>query len=88
MQQRNFCRLSEEKFIQKTAVVLDFVISTNDNGIIQLGKKKFSCQLTRGAYREMEYIVKELLKNKLEGFQWLYDLDTSIDFLLSKDAKW
>ena len=36
----------------------------------------------------MEYIVKELLKNKLEGFQWLYDLDTSIDFLLSKDAKW
>ena len=88
MQQRNFCRVSEEKFIQKTDVVLDFVISTNDNGIIQLGKKNFSCQLTRGAYREMEYIVKELLKNKLEGFQWLYNLDTSIDYLLSKDAKW
>ena len=55
MQQRNFCRVSEEKFIQKTDVVLDFVISTNNNGIIQLGKKNFSCQLTRGAYRCLLY---------------------------------
>ena len=82
------CNLSNEHFIKRKDVGLELIQSDVDYGISQINKNKFVCRLSRITYLNAIDLIKNLLNNKMHGFQWLYDIDTSVEFLLSKDGRW
>lgn len=63
-------------------------LSSIDYGISQKDEKSFVCNLSTSGYKNAINLIQHLLQNEMNGFQLLYDIDTPIEFLLSKDAKW
>lgn len=80
--------LSEQAYIYYKEVRLELKLSNIDYGISQKSEMSFVCNLSTSGYKNAINLIQHLLQNKMNGFQWLYDIDTSIEFLLSKDAKW
>jgi len=80
--------LSEQSYIDYKDVRLELRLSSIDYGISQIDEKTFVCRLSASAYESAISLIKQFLRNDLNVFQWLYDIDTPIEFLLSKDAKW
>jgi hypothetical protein len=62
-----------------------------DSGITKLAgyKNSFECTLTAEGWRHAAYLAEWFtVKREPNTYQWLYDLDTHIDFLLSPVGVW
>lgn len=81
-------KLSSLNFIQTINCDLTLNISPNDKGISETSKSVLYCELTSEAYLKMIELIEPFSKPESTGFQWLYDLDSPIEFLLSKSGKW
>jgi hypothetical protein len=79
--------LSSLDFVQSVNCKLIFVISQQDEGIKTIDRVNFECLLTDQLYQEMIQLIEPFCEGA-EGYQWLYDLDCSIDLLLSPGGTW
>jgi hypothetical protein len=75
-------------FIQPVNCNLTLQISDTDKGITTSDKKYFICHLTVNKYKEMILLIDPFCYREINSYQWLYDLDTPIDFLFSRDGSW
>lgn len=80
--------LSSLDFIEPINCNLTFIISDKDEGLKSHDKMNFVCALTPSLYQEMTLLIEPFCKEKLNGYQWLYDIDTPIDFLFSPGGTW
>jgi hypothetical protein len=80
--------LATLNFIHPINCDLTLQISDTDKGIATSNNKTFICNLTIEKYREMIFLIKPFCDKKTNGYQWLYDLDTTIDFLFSPGGSW
>jgi len=80
--------LSAVDFIQERNCNLILRISDEDIGIVRSGKKKFFCDLTISGYKHMVSLLNPFCKKETKGYQWLYDIDSSTDFLFSPGGTW
>jgi len=84
-----FSIMNSSKCLNEEKIILTFSISDHDIGIIKYTNKLFICLLSIAKYFEMIQLTFDLLKRGIElNYQWLYDLNTPIDLLLSKNSKW
>ena len=75
-------------FIQNVNCKVFLIISDTDKGILSKDYIYFSCILTIEKYKEMIFLMEPFCNKDSNGYQWLYDLDTSIDFLFSPGGTW
>ena len=88
VQKGNVIVLSEQAYICYKEVRLELRLSNKDYGISQENEMSFVCNLSASAYKNAINLIEQLLINEMNGFQWLYDIDIPVEFLVSKDAKW
>lgn len=84
---KNIC-LSTLDFIDAVNCNLTLAISDTDKGIHLVDNRNFICNLTIETYKKMIFLMEPFCERETNGYQWLYDLDTPIDFLFSKDGSW
>jgi hypothetical protein len=58
-------------------------IADSDEGITTSDYQHFYCDLTTGSYREMIRLLAPFCEKNTDAYQYLYDLDNPIDFLIS-----
>ena len=63
-------------------------VGARDKGVIQVSGTVFECILTRHTWENAEGLVEPFCEGNLSGYQWLYDLDTDIQFLFSPSGDW
>jgi hypothetical protein len=63
-------------------------VGTTDKGTIQVSNDVFECTLTSDTWQNAEGLVEPFCKGNLKGYQWLYNLNTDIQFLFSPNGKW
>jgi len=80
--------LTKLDFIQSVNCSLTLKISDTDKGITTSDNKYFICNLTVEKYGEMVFLMESFCDKETNGYQWLYDLDTPIDFLFSPGGSW
>ncbi|MBG8552004.1 hypothetical protein [Hymenobacter guriensis] len=80
--------LSRLNFIQVVNCNLMLRISDTDKGILMIDTQSFVCDMTIDKYREMIRLLRPFCDTETSGYQWLYDLDTPIDFLFSPGGFW
>lgn len=80
--------LSELEFIETINCNLILRISDADIGITTNNKNIFICDLSIRGYENMIYMLEPFCNKDSCGYQWLYDIDTPIEFLFSSDANW
>ncbi len=76
---------------------LDFIEKINCNVVLRLSQTSmgikpvdgfnFNCDLTRADFKDMLLRIEPFLADQ-NGFQWLYDIETSIEFLFSPGGTW
>jgi hypothetical protein len=81
----------KEKYLNITT--LDFIkpinckvilrVAEEDLGIWTTDKEHFICDLTIEGYKNIIKLIEPFCKRESKGYQYLYDLDTPIDFLFS-----
>ncbi len=80
--------LSTIDFIEARNCKLTLRISDEDEGITTSGKKHFFCDLTIAGYEQMISIIDQFCNKETKGYQFLYDVDSQIDFLFSPAGTW
>jgi len=75
--------LSVYEFIEIVNCELTLRIAETDEGIITDDFEHFFCELTEKAYNNMAQLVIPFCRKDSNSYQYLYDLDNPIDFLLS-----
>ena len=80
--------LTTLNFIQPINCNLTLQISNKNEGITTPDKKYFICNLTINKYAEMLLLIDPFCDKEINGYQWLYNLDTPIDFLFSPGGTW
>ena len=70
-------------FIELLNCKLTLRISEEDLGISTTDYVIFFCDLTVGSYKNTAKLLEPFCRKESRGYQWLYDLDTPIGFLLS-----
>jgi len=75
--------LSVCEFIEMVNCELTLRIAETDEGIITDDFEHFFCELTAQAYNNMAQLVIPFCRKDSNSYQYLYDLDNPIDFLLS-----
>jgi hypothetical protein len=80
--------LSAVDFIQARNCKLVLRISDHDKGIVRWANMQFSCDLTIGGYENMIALLTPFCQKETKGYQWLYDIDSSTDFLFSPGGTW
>jgi hypothetical protein len=80
--------LTTLNFIQAINCNLTLQIADTDKGITTSDYKNFVCNLTIEKYKEMVFLMEPFCDKETDGYQWLYDLDTPIDFLFSPGGSW
>ncbi len=60
-----------------------------DSGISRQSKSDFVCTLLKEGWENAIELLKPFAESNMQdGFQWLYDLNTTIELLVSGDGKW
>ena len=80
--------LATTDFIQRRNCNLTLRISTEDIGISTSDKKNFFCDLTISRYEQMISLLGPFCEKETKGYQYLYDIDSSTDFLFSPGGTW
>jgi len=75
-------------FIETVNCNLTLQISDTDKGITTVDNKNFICNLTIKKYEQMVFLIEPFCDKETNGYQWLYDLNTPIDFLFSPGGSW
>lgn len=75
-------------FIEARNCQLIFRISETDEGIITEDKQLFYCDLTPQAYQEMLRLIEPFCHKDTKTYQYLYDVDSLTDLLLSPAGTW
>ena len=79
--------LSKLNFIKQINCTLTFVVDNSDIGIKTSVESEFICKLTKASYQKMLDLIEPFL-TKLNGFNWLYNLDNEIELLFSPNGNW
>jgi len=80
--------LSSVNFIQARNCNLILKIANEDLGIVTTDNELFFCELTLQSYMQMITLLEPFCKKETNGYQWLYDIDSQIDFLFSPGGTW
>ncbi len=75
-------------FIEARNCSLTLRIASEDFGITSTNKKNFFCDLTHAGYTQMLSLLHPFCKRETNGYQWLYDVDSSTDLLFSPAGTW
>jgi hypothetical protein len=81
-------KLSSINFIESRNCRLTLRIATEDLGISTTDQVNFFCDLTPGGYSQMVTLLAPFCKRETKGYQYLYDVDSSTDFLFSPAGTW
>lgn len=82
--------LSSEHFISETQCKIILRLSLIDEGFKELSKNTYECFLSENNYKSMIELIKPFRdqRSSENAYQWLYDLNSNIEFLLSNNGKW
>jgi len=80
--------LSSLDFIEPINCNLTFIISDKDEGLKCHEEMNFVCTLTPSSYQEMTLLIEPFCEREIDGYQWLYDIDSPIDLLFSPGGTW
>ena len=80
--------LTATGFIEGRNCNLTLRIAEEDAGIQASDNMNFYCDLTLASYEQMITLLKPFCNKETRGYQWLYDVDTEIDFLFSPAGTW
>ena len=80
--------LNEIVFIEAINCNLTLRITAVDVGINSKDNSTFFCDLTKNGYINMMNLLEPFCKKDSSGYQWLYDINTPIEFLFSSGGKW
>ncbi len=80
--------LSTLSFIAARNCHLVLHLGDEEAGIQTADGKHFICVLTLNGYQQMLQLLQPFCLKDTKGYQWLYDLDTEIDFLFSPAGSW
>ena len=87
--QGNIIELSHQDFIKKNECELYLYVCETDEGIVHIKDNLYECHLSIKTYLDMIDLIKAvIISSSKDGFQWLYNLNVSIEFLLSHKGKW
>ena len=76
-------------FVEMINCDLELIVGIEDQGIIEVENKKYTCILKDETYKNMVEMIDSYNKSeKLSGYHWLYDLNINIDFLYSQNGDW
>jgi len=70
-------------YIESRNCKLILRISDEDTGISTYDNKNFFCDLTMEGYKKMVSLLEPFCVKETKGYQWLYEIDSDIDFLFS-----
>lgn len=84
----NEIELTTLDFIESVNCNLTLKISETNKGILTSDNNNFVCILTVEKYEEMIFLMEPFCESEVNIYQWLYDLDTPIDFLFSPGGSW
>jgi len=85
---KNTLDLATVDFIEARNCNLILRISDEELGITTSDDKNFFCDMTLKGYDQMVVLLEPFCKKQTKGFQWLYDIDSSTDFLFSPAGTW
>lgn len=80
--------LAELPFISTVNCSLSLVVVTQDEGIHEVSPGAYDCRMTIDSFSRMLELMGPFSKGQTGGYQWLYDLDTPIEFLFSPNGSW
>jgi len=80
--------LTTTDFIQVRNCSLILRISDEDEGITTTDNINFFCDLTIKGYEQMLSLLEPFCTKEAKGYKYLYDIDSSTDFLLSPSGTW
>jgi len=80
--------LSTAEFVEPVNCTLTLCLADTDIGITTGDKINFICALTMSGYENMISLLEPFCIEDNSGHQWLYDIDTPIDFLFSPSGTW
>jgi hypothetical protein len=82
--------LKAQNYIQSIAGVnLVLECGERDEGISHLQEENFVCRLSKEGWENAIELLKPFAESENQkGFQWLYDLNTGIEMLVSRNGKW
>jgi hypothetical protein len=80
--------LAKVEFIDPINCNLILRLAEVSIGIIKGDKTNFFCDLTIDQYEEMANLLDAFCVKENNGYQWLYDINTPIDFLFSTEGNW
>lgn len=86
----NDLHISDLNFVSDSKIHLLFKIDETDEGIVEIDRSKllYHCILSKKAFIKIYELLNSYIESDMNGFQWLYDLNTNIDLLLSQNGKW
>ncbi len=73
-------KLSEVDYIEAINCNLTLRVSEIELGIKNKDNSTFFCDLKTNGYENMINLIEPFCKNDNDGYQWLYDIDTPIEF--------
>jgi hypothetical protein len=88
MEENQSLELSDLDFIQSVNCSLTLRISKDDKGITTEDQHTFICDLTKKGYQKIISFVEPFCNKDNDGYQWLYDINTPIEFLFSPSGEW
>lgn len=80
--------LSDLEFIEPINCNLTLRLAETGIGITTNDKTNFICDLTINEYKHMINLLEPFCIEDSNGYQWLYDLNTPIEFLFSPGGTW
>ena len=80
--------INELDFIEARNCELTLRIADDDIGIVTEDTVLFFCDLTLEGFQEMVELLAPFCLKETKGYQWLYDIDSEIDFLFSPGGTW
>ena len=70
-------------------VTLELRLGSIDEGIFQISDNDFLCTLSKSGWENAIDLAQPFVESEnINGYQWLYDLNSNIEFLLSRNGKW
>lgn len=78
--------VSELKFVTAVNCTLSLEIG-EERGIVAEDEGRFRCELPKKSYVAMLALIGPFLRES-NGYQWLYDLNSGIEFLFSPKGNW
>ena len=82
--------ISETTYITRSEIKLQLKVGNTDLGIIPITEDEqiYHCILKVESFIAIHDMITNIVRSDLNGFQWLYDINTNIDLLLSKTGTW